>query len=78
MRSTLGDATRMRPTLLYERLRQGDAARWRKPLAEMAVPEALRVTLLRTLVPRYRFANANAALTAVAHGEPLRWTGSPA
>ncbi|MEH2297961.1 MAG: hypothetical protein V7K88_02515 [Nostoc sp.] len=31
--------------------------------------QALRVTLLRTLVPRYRFANATAALTAVAHGE---------
>ncbi|WP_375510513.1 hypothetical protein [uncultured Nostoc sp.] len=27
-----------------------------------------RVTLLRTLVPRYRFANATAALTAVAPG----------
>ncbi|WP_375468863.1 hypothetical protein [uncultured Nostoc sp.] len=27
----------LRPTLLYERLRQGDAARWRKPLVEMAV-----------------------------------------
>ncbi|MEH2277047.1 MAG: hypothetical protein V7K40_20235 [Nostoc sp.] len=30
--------------------------------------QPLRVTLLRTLVPRYRFANATAPLTAVTHG----------
>ena len=40
--------------------------------------QALRVTLLRTLVPRYRNAYATAALTAVAHGgNPLQPFGHP-
>ncbi|MEH2462574.1 hypothetical protein [Nostoc sp.] len=36
-----------------------------------SVRQALRVTLVPTLVPRYRCAIANAALTAVAHGGNL-------
>ncbi|MDZ8224853.1 hypothetical protein [Nostoc sp. ChiVER01] len=36
------------------------------------------MTLLRTLVPRYRFANATATLTPVAYGgKPAYSAGSP-
>ncbi|MFH7024843.1 MAG: hypothetical protein ACHBN1_05440 [Heteroscytonema crispum UTEX LB 1556] len=35
-------------------------------------------TLDYSLSLRYRFAIATATLTPVAHGPPVRWTGSPA
>ena len=46
----------------------GDAARSLLKSRGTTGGTPLRVTLLRTLVPRYRFANATATLTPVAYG----------